>query len=312
MGARKELKLTDFARLFGTDSKDISKDVKDLIAKGNFAYRKVESDDRDKNILAVLKKIESGELQIAGKKVYWQKTWGGILKNFIGSNYSLKKLIPRYFKRIQFLRFYRNYIKPEKKTFSEKWFNVFKLWLFEKYLKDVDNIYEFGCGTGQNLILLANIFPDKKLFGFDWVKQSASILNLAAKKYGYKIKGGMFNFFSPDEKLRLFRNSAVLTVHALEQIGSDFEPFLKFILKKSPILCINVEPICELYDEEDLFDYLAIKFHKSRNYLNGYLSRLLQLERDGKVEILKIQRVFLGSFFHDSHSYIIWRPKNKN
>ena len=36
--------------------------------------------------------------------------------------------------------------------------------VFLKFFKNINSIYEFGCGTGHNLIRLAKIFP-KKNFG---------------------------------------------------------------------------------------------------------------------------------------------------
>jgi len=100
-----------------------------------------------------------------------------------------------------------------------------------------------------------------------------------------------------------------LTFAALEQIGSNHEAFLQFLLSKSPALCINVECFCELYDENNLIDYLAIKYHKKRNYLDGYLNRLQQLEGDGKIEILETKRPYFGCMYHEAYSFVIWKPK---
>ncbi len=306
-----ELTLEDFACLFGAEVEDIPKDCRNLISKNNFSYRKLKDNERDMTILAILKKIESEELPVAGEQGEgrWKKDWKEILKNFVETDHDLTGLVPKYMRQARFARLYKDYVIPEDEKFWVNWFNVFRQWLFGKYLKDIDNIYEFGCGTGQNLVMLAKIFPEKKLYGYDWVKPSVDIINLLAEKCGYNLKGQLFNMFSPNESLNFSRSSAVLTIHALEQLGADFEKFLNFLIKKSPDLCINVEPIYELYDAKNLIDYLAIKFHKKRNYLQGYLSRLRQLEKEGKIEILKIQRVSFGSLYHDSYSYIIWRPK---
>ena len=73
-----------------------------------------------------------------------------------------------------------------------------------------------------------------------------------------------------------------MTYAALEQIGNNHEAFIQFLMRKSPLLCVNVECLCELYDDNALVDYLAIKYHKKRNYLDGYLTRLQQLQADGK------------------------------
>ena len=74
---------------------------------------------------------------------------------------------------------------------------------------------------------------------------------------------------------------------ALEQIGTNFEPFLQFILEQKPSLFVHVDSILEWYDENSLMDYLAAKFCRKRKYLEGYSPRLEQLEKEAKIEILK-------------------------
>lgn len=56
------------------------------------------------------------------------------------------------------------------------------------------------------------------------------------------------------------QNSAVFTIGAMEQLGREFEPFLQFLLQKRPAVCINVETLYELYDQDDLFDYVAAAY----------------------------------------------------
>jgi hypothetical protein len=308
---KSKLTLADFARLFGTVVKDIPKDCRNLISKSNFSYRKLDESEHNTTMLAILKKIDSEELSAAGESEdgYWEKTWKEILENFVESDYDLTGLVPKYLRRAQCARLYKDYVIPADEKFWVNWFTVFRQWLFRKYLKDMNNIYEFGCGTGQNLVMLSKIFPQKKLYGYDWVKPSVDIINLLAEKHGYNLEGRLFDMFVPDKKLNFPSGSAVLTVHALEQMGSNFEKFLNFIIRKSPDLCINIEPIYELYDAKNPVDHLAIKFHKKRNYLRGYLNRLRQLEKESKIEILKTQRVQFGSLYHDSYSYIVWKIK---
>ena len=69
-----------------------------------------------------------------------------------------------------------------------------------------------------------------------------------------------------------------------------------------------MEPLCELYDPDNLVDYVAYRYHKQRGYLDGYLTRLRQLEAEGRIEILKTQRVYFGNLYHEGYSFIAWRP----
>ena len=73
-----------------------------------------------------------------------------------------------------------------------------------------------------------------------------------------------------------------------------------------------MEPTIELYDESNLLDYLAMRFHVKRGYTEGYLPRLRELESQNKVEILKVKRLFFGSLYMEGYSCLIWRPKTNN
>jgi hypothetical protein len=98
-------------------------------------------------------------------------------------------------------------------------------------------------------------------------------------------------------------------VAALEQIGENFKDFVNFLLEKKPEICIHFEPIDELLDENKLIDSLSIKYFRKRNYLNGFLPYLEQLEKENKIEILNKQRIFSGSYFIEGHSLIVWKVK---
>ncbi len=198
---------------------------------------------------------------------------------------------------------------PSNPYFELDYRKVFSLWLFKKYLKEYNSIYEFGCGTGFNLVLLAKLYPQKKLHGLDFVPTSVHLVDEIRKTHGLNMTGHLFDMRVPGDKLEIEDNSAIFTVGAIEQLANDVEPFLEFLLDHPPKLCVHVEPIIELYNKDDLMDYLAVKFHRKRGYTDNYLTKLLELEVQGKIEILKVRRHFFGSLFMDGFSYIIWRPK---
>ena len=305
--------LKDFAKSFGTTVDDLPEDCKRLIAGTDFNYKVLNIRERDKLVLGILKTIEGDSLTVSGPKrqSQWEKGWSENLQSFADSNYSIEVLIPKYIRSNQPIRLGFGYVMPRVANFEHYYIEAFRLWLFKKYLQDVDSVYDFGCGTGYNLTVLAKLFPDKKLYGMDWSLASQKMLNLIAKHYNMNIEAHSFDFYLPDENLRIADNSAIMTFAALEQVGSNYEAFLQFILKQSPAICINVECLSELYDEGNLVDYLAIKYHKRRNYLSGYLNRLRELEAEGAVTILKVQRLYFGSLYHEAYSYIVWRPKER-
>lgn len=303
--------MEDFARSFGTTVEDIPNDCRELIGKTDFRYKVLTGEERDQVLLDVLKKMESDQ-QVVGaeeRQATWEKGWQENLQDFINSGYELNKLVPKFIRPNQAIRLDRNYIMPSNPNFELDYFSVFKLWLFRKYLKEFESIYEFGCGTGFNLIVLAQLYPEKELHGLDFVPSSRDLVSKIGEVYGWKMTGHLFNMLYPDEDFEMGNNSAIFTIDVIEQLAGRFEAFLQFLLKCSPELCIHVEPIIELYDENNLMDYLAMKFHRKRGYTENYLTRLRELKAQKKIEILKVKRLFFGSLYHEAYSYTIWKPK---
>ena len=205
-------------------------------------------------------------------------------------------------------RKYRDYVLPRNPDFELDYFSAFRLWLFTEYFKGYDHVYEFGCGSGFNLVELAGMYPEKNIYGLDFVPSSCEIVNKLAEINGWKMKGHVFDMISPDENFEIANNSMVYTIGSIEQLASKFESFLQFLLRRSPSLCIHVEPTIELYDQNNLVDYLAIKFHRKRGYTENFLTRLRQLETENRIELIKVQRLFFGSLYMEGYSLMIWRP----
>lgn len=306
-----ELTVKDFAKLFGIKQIDIPRNCRALIASYNFKYQDVAPAKRDEIITQVLKKVDSGKLSVSGKmkKIRWEEGWKETFNDFVKSKYNLKTLVPKYMRPNQPVRLFGKYVLPVDPTFELNWFDVFRCWIFKKYFKNANMIYEFGCGTGYNVAVLAEIFSQKKIVGLDWAKGSIDIVSSLKREYGYNVEGNLFDIFAPDTNLKIENQSGVLTVDALEQIGSDFKNFLDYIIHNKPQVCVHIEPLYELYKEEKLFDYLAMKFHKKRNYLKGFLPYLQDLEVKKFIEIIAVQKVEFGSLYHDAYSYVVWRPK---
>ncbi len=310
MEPMRQVTVEDFAFSFGTTVEDIPPDCKQLIAERDFRYRVLEGEERDRAVLDVLRKTES-DTQIVGgdgRQDVWEKGWDENLQDFIKSDFDLGKLVPRFIRPDSIMRFNGNYIEPINANFELDYYSVFRLWLFRKYLSDVQTIYEFGCGTGFNLVALAQLYPDKIFHGLDFVSPSRELVNKIAQVYGWNMTGHIFDMKSPDEKLEIADNSAVVTIGTIEQLASDFEAFLQFLLKHSPAICIHVEPTIELYNEDNLVDYLSARFHRKRGYTQGFLPRLQQLQNENKIQILKVKRLFFGNLMMEGYHLLIWRP----
>lgn len=307
-----ELRIEDFARLFGTTVGNIPKACRELIENCDFRYKRLQGRERDRVLVEVFKRLDSDQFTTAGKegKGRWDKGWSENLERFIKDGHDISALVPKYIRPNQPLRLDQGYMLPVDPNFEFNWYQVFRLWLLDTYLADVEAIYEFGCGSGFNLATLAHLYPKKAFYGLDWAEPSVAIVNEMAKAYGWNMKGILFDFFAPNEKVIIADNSAVLTVGALEQTGTDYGSFLQYLLGSRPKLCVHVEPILEWYDENNLVDYAAIKFHQIRRYWQEFPNRLRALELEGKVEIIKTKRSFFGSLYLEGYSQLIWRPRH--
>ena len=305
-----KLSVQDLAQLFGTTVEDVQLHCGDLVGSDALNYRKITGEERDQLILQVLNRIINTDLVRAGedRQPDWERGWRENLEEFVASNYNLELLIPKYFKKNVPARLNLDYVMPVAPDFVFYYTHVFRTWVFKKYLADVKSIYEFGCGPGYHLAYLAQMYPDKNLFGLDWARSSQEILKLLAAHFGWKITGKKFDFFQPDHDVVLAENSGVFTFGALEQIGGRHEKFIEFLLERKPAICVNVECLHELYETDKLLSFLALQYHTKRNYLSGYLTALQKLEKQKRLEIIKVHHQKFGNLFDDPFSFVIWKP----
>lgn len=304
----KNLTTKSFAKIFGIKESSLPRFAKQAIKKLDFKYKKVEGRNYEESILKIIKTLDSQTLKISGphRKGDWEKGWKENLEEFTQNKFDLNKLIPKFVKRKEYIRFQGALIEPESDSFETDFVTVMRYCLFNKYYKNINTLYEFGAGTGLNLIAASEIFPKIKLVGLDWAGASVDIINTLREKLNINISGKKFDLFNPENGYQLDKNSAILTIGTLEQLGENFKPFINFLLKNKPKVCIHIETTYELYDDNNLLDYLAIKYLEKRNYLRGCLPYLENLQKSGKIKILEIKKTF-GSFYHDGYTYIVWR-----
>lgn len=288
----------------------LSKATTESLTREPLLYEPLPQEEEDNIAQQIKLQLESGCFEASGphRAGIWSCAWSDVLENFKKSNYSLEQLQPNFISASNTLLVDQNYVRETTTQLELKLFKFLKDFLFEAYLRDFLNIYEFGCGSGYNLVQLAEKFPDKKLIGLDWSPESVCLLDLIGQKHAFNLSGKRFDFFNPHTNFKLKKDSAVLTFSALEQVGSKFHNFVAFLLENKPGLCINVEPIEEFYDHNNTRDALVLRYHRSRNYLTGFYTYLCLLESQKKLKIINKRRTYFGCKYHESYSYIIWRP----
>ena len=301
------LEPADFVAAFGEQpSEYLAGRIRDY----SFDYRSLALHERDHYIRRMVDVLVNENLIRAGEDRHeqWEAGWGANLGQ-LAQPFDYKAIIPGYFGKYSAVRWQQQLIEPVRRDFEYNSFSVIQDWLFDKYLRNVDTIYEFGCGTGHNLFRARAVNPRATLWGLDWATASQGILKqLNETGVDKNIYGHHFDYFRPDMNFRLAPGAAVYTAASLEQIGDRFEPFLAYLLDNKPALCIHIEPIAELLDETNLLDFLSISYFRRRNYLNGFYAHLKALEQDGRINIHLARRTTIGSLFIEGYSVVVWSP----
>lgn len=238
----------------------------------------------------------------------WRDAWQEHLERFEKSGHSLDALNPNFVLGSSILRWQGAYVENVTELFELRFVEIFREWLFRRFLHDIDHLYEFGSGSAFNVAAYSRLFPDVEITALDWAPAAVRIAELLGEKLGLNIAGRRFNFFEPDKSIDLARNCAALTMCALEQTGERFGPFLDYLLEKRPKRVVHVEPTVELYDPASTHDRLAIRYHDERKYLRGLLPALQRLASDGRIRLNYVRRLGFGSRFHECYTVLVWEP----
>lgn len=276
-------------------------------------YRVIEGDERDAIILGILERIDQPDLRVVGgnDNAVWERGWGEILEKVRKSGFSPEILHPQYLFHHNIMRFCGQYIDAGNTQFICDYDHLLRYLTLARHMKGSKKVVELGCGTGTSQLMLAEMLPaDVELVASDWAKPSQEIIRSIAAYAKREIKPVCFNMLTLEgwDELTVDKNTTVLTVHALEQLGGNHSALLDKLLAAKPERCVHMEPISEVYDKTTLFDALAIRYHKRRNYLDGYLTRLRELAAQKKVEIISEYRLAFGDRYHEAFSIVEWKP----
>jgi len=254
--------------------------------------------------------LSEAKLTIAGPAMIgrWQRGWDEILDRVHKNGVSEATLAPQYF-RHEVFRLDGRYIRAAKAGFELRLYAAIRAALFPYLFSGLNHVTEFGCGTGLNLFHLNRLLPGLKIIGTDWAESSQELVSLIANAESADMEGIRFDMgtLKDSETLVTEPGSGIMTLHAMEQLGTRFGRFLDYLISLKPAAVLHLEPIAELYDEADPFDRAALAYHRKRGYLEGFLPALEARNAAGDIEILKIHRTGFGSTFHEAYSIIVWR-----
>lgn len=300
------------SQLFDTNLVEIKKFCSKQLKK-KIKFRYLKRNERDLVVIKVVNKIIVDKQIIGskGRKQKWYNGWNEAFKSY-SKNKNLNSLIPKFYtaRENKIFRLGGEFVKAKDPSFEISLVNIYRNWYFKKYFLRVKNIYEFGAGTGHNLIELSKIFPKKNIYGSDFVKTSVDLLKLIAKTNKINLKAFQFDMSKPNKKIKLLKNSAIYTSGALEQLSNNIYRFINYILLQKPAIIVHVEPAVDFYKNQQLVDYLGNLFQSKRKYTNNLLSYLKKLEKNKKIKIIKLCKSPFGSLMMEGYNLIVWKPFN--
>jgi len=288
----------------------LSPALQDQCEAAELRYAVLNEEERERYLLDVVRTLVRDDLIAAGvnRQAEWETGWRENLQA-LREGRQPEALVPRYHGKHELVRWNQNIVRPLTERFDYKIHCLVVDWAIETWLSQVDTIMEFGCGPAYHLLRARRFNPTARLVGLDWVPTTQLIIKEVVKLgIETNIVGRHFNFYDPDNLVGMTNNTGVLTVAALEQVGDRFEVFLQWLIERRPAVCVHLEPIDELMDEDSLLDQLSVLYCRKRKYLRGFLPRLRELEAHGKVEIIEAKRTYSGSYFLEGHSLVVWKP----
>jgi SAM-dependent methyltransferase len=299
----------DFCRMFKYSADELPQIFLAALEKVETTHREANPGEFQEYVLDVLKKISNPYIARTAEENLeaFEKGWEENLWILKPEGLSSGSLRPKYFRPNKFLRYDKRLIVSDNLSLEYDLFDLARYLIFMRYLAPYEEIYELGCGSCQNLLLLSELFPSKRLFGLDWASSSVEIANLLARKFDKNVEGMRFDLLNPPPRSVFKPGSAVITIHSLEQIGTNYAKLLSLLTDSKLGLVLHYEPVLEFYDENNLLDYLAVMYSRKRNYLSGFLGALRRLRDEGRIKLLAAWRPYLGGVIHES-SLIIWRP----
>jgi hypothetical protein len=235
--------------------------------------------------------------------------WAENLSKFEETDGNLQSIIPKFIRGKNVIRLFGKYCKTPNSNFELDYTQVLRTFIFETYLSDILNVYEFGAGTGVNLFHFSQLNNNFNIVGTDFVQPSVDLISKIAVKYKLKIRSSIFDMLNPPANFEKIKpNSAFITFGSIEQLGGRIEPFIEYVLKVKPKIVINVEPMVEMYNETSLEDFLAIWFQNKRGYSSGFTEKLKFLEKENRITIIKLRRLNFGSVMLEGFNLAVWKP----
>ena len=303
--------LNSFADVFGP----LSSYVEGRIQQYAPAHRLTTREERDHAFLDMVKAVYHNELPVSGpaRHPIWEQGWDENLAEFDPAKAGRELARPHYYNKYPVVRWMGDLYVPTSEDYEHNMLALIQDWVFDKYLRDVKCVCEFGCGTGHNLFRVRDVNPNCSLVGLDWAESAVKFINLQALHGAYKpgsTWAAQFDFFNPTNSAPVAFSSetAFITVASLEQVGNRWKPFFDYVMEYKPKIVIHIEPIEEVLNPEVLLDHLSLGYFRKRGYLSGWLRQLITAHELNRITLHEVLRTHIGSKFIEGYTVLVWSP----
>jgi len=266
---------------------------KDILVFDN-TYREIIKDSDEEQVIIHNIINHINDLKAKPTQNQWNDIWSSTTN------------IPEWFNNQQRIyRFNNGFITTQNNFLEKDIVDYLRTYIYRKYLHKNTWLIEFGCGSGHNLDHFVDLGYSKfNIYGSDFARSALQKLESRG------IASFYFDMYNSEyeelpEVLKFYpKDCIVFTCGAMEQLGNQFGHFYNLLLKMNAGLYIHIEPLIELYDQDNTLDKLAIQYHHKRQYLNGFLDRL---QISNRINILECTRTTFGTLYNEGYNILIWQ-----
>ncbi len=178
------------------------------------------------------------------------------------------------------------------------------------YLEEDDQLVELGCGCGTNIFSLTLAKRWQSLSGFDISPKGVQAAREAASHF--QLGNVHFDLLdltdSGAEQFAALEGSGVFTYYCFEQLKYVTRTVLENIVRARPRRVVHIEPTFELLKWTSLADWATRLYVMRMDYQNNLYRTLRELEKEGRVRILDVKRLYYGPTHRNDPTLICWEP----
>jgi SAM-dependent methyltransferase len=175
---------------------------------------------------------------------------------------------------------------------------------------DVTEIVEVGCGSGQNLLALAQMGKWSRLVGLDLSENGVAAARDAAAHFGLRnVEFGVLDLIrSDDPGFAALEGRTVFSYYCLEQLKYHTAQVIENLLRAGVRRVIHIEPTTELLRPWSVMDWINGAYVTRNDYQNNIIRTVRRFEKQGRVRILRTERLGYAPTPRNDPILLCWEP----